>query len=80
MTNETQAPNTQITIEQICAAILATIKTVEVPLEVLLTNYAGKTIAINQDEETKALTFTLADLPPVEVADAADTQETESTE
>ena len=47
MTNETQAPNTQITIEQICAAILATIKTVEVPLEVLLTNYAGKTIAIN---------------------------------
>jgi len=70
MTNETtnqdapatDASNINISIEQICAAIINTIGSVEVPIEKLLNNYGGKSIAVNQDPETKAVTFTLADV------------------
>lgn len=67
--------NVQISVEQICAAILATVGTVEVSLENLIANYAGKTIAVNQNPETKAVTFSLADIP----ADAENVLETEQT-
>jgi hypothetical protein len=77
MTNETnndalentEAPQNQninISIEQICAAILNTLGSVEVSLENLLKQYGGKSIAINQDEETKAVTFSLTDVPEAE--------------
>jgi len=67
--------NVQISVEQICAAILATVGTVEVSLENLIANYAGKTIAVNQNPETKAVTFSLADIP----ADAENVLKTEQT-
>ena len=88
MTNETtevasatsEDSNVNISIEQICAAILATLNTVEVPLESLLTNYSNKVIAINQDEETKAVTFTLndaAELQEMPLVDEVKTGEAE---
>jgi hypothetical protein len=55
--------NVQISVEQILASILTTLGSVEVSLENLIKDYSGKNIAVNQDEETKALTFTLADKP-----------------
>ena len=66
---ETAPQNINISIEQICAAILATSDSVEVPLEYLLADYSGKSIAINQDQETKAVTFSIADAPVAPVAD-----------
>lgn len=69
-TTENQAVNNdvQISVEQICAAILS-IGPVVVPLENLIANYGGKTIAVNQDENTKAVTFALADMPETVSAD-----------
>jgi len=69
-----QDENINISIEQICAAIINTYKTVVVPLESLLKDYSGKNIAVNQDEETKALTFTLADNPPAENSEESSTE------
>lgn len=66
VTTETQAPegeNVQISLEQICASILKTLGSVEVSLQDLISDYSGKSIAVNQNEETKALTFTLVDIP-----------------
>lgn len=72
-----EAPqNINISIEQICAAILATLGSVEVQLQDLLANYQGKSIAINQNEETKAVTFSIADVP-VQVELPTETQEAE---
>jgi hypothetical protein len=67
--------NVQISVEQICAAILATAGSIEVPLENLVANYAGKTISVDQDTETKAVTFALADMP-VEATDVLETENT----
>lgn len=50
-----------ISVEQICAAIINTLTSVSVPLENLVANYGGKSIAVNQDPDTKAVTFTLID-------------------
>lgn len=63
MTEEEKSNNVQISIEQICAAMLSTLGTVEVPLENLIKNYSDKSIAVNQDQDTKSVTFTLADNP-----------------
>ena len=60
-TNNTDANNINISIEQICAAIINTAGSVEIPIENLLQNYGGKSIAVNQDPDTKAVTFSLAD-------------------
>lgn len=54
-------PGIQISVEQILAAILSLGPSV-VPLENLVANYGGKNIAVNQDPETKAVTFELADV------------------
>jgi hypothetical protein len=75
-TNETSSAensNIQISVEQICAAILATVGTVEVSLENLVANYGGKTIAVDQNPDTKSVTFALADTP----ANQEDVLETE---
>jgi len=67
--------NVNISIEQICAAILTTVNSVQVSLEDLIANYSGKSIAVNQDTETKAVTFTLVDNPAKEDESAeADTE------
>jgi len=71
---------TNISIEQICAAILATVNSVEVPLEVLLANYSNKAIAVNQDEDTKAITFSLADAPAAPETPAAEVPAEEDAE
>ena len=60
-TDAATSSNINISIEQICAAIINTVGTVEVPLANLLENYGGKSIAVNQDPDTKAVTFSLAD-------------------
>jgi len=62
-TDALQNNNINISIEQICASIIATLDSVVVPIETLLQSYEGKSIAVNQDPETKAITFTLADAP-----------------
>jgi hypothetical protein len=61
--NDVKDNNVNISIEQICAAILSQISSIEIPLENLIKSYADKVIAVNQDQETKAVTFTLVDAP-----------------
>jgi hypothetical protein len=55
--------NVQITLEQITAAIVATIGTVEVPVSEVLKDYSGKSISITHDDEKNVLLFELVDLP-----------------
>jgi hypothetical protein len=72
-TNATPANNNiNIGIEQICAAILTSLNSVEVQLDALLADYSSKVIAVNQDQDTKAITFSIVDAP---VAPAEDTAE-----
>ena len=59
-------PGIQISVEQILASILS-LGPVTVPLDNLVASYGGKNIAVNQDPDTKAVTFELADV----VLDAA---------
>jgi len=75
-TDALQNNNINISIEQICASIIATLDSVVVPIETLLQSYEGKSIAVNQDPETKAITFTLADVPAPVVAEETE-QESE---
>ena len=53
-------PGVQISVEQILASILS-LGPVAVPLDNLIANYGGKSIAVNQDPDTKVVTFDLAD-------------------
>jgi hypothetical protein len=55
-------PGIQISVEQILASILSSLGTVTVPLDNLVASYGGKNIAVNQDPDTKAVTFELADV------------------
>jgi hypothetical protein len=54
--------NMQITLEQICAAILNKVGKVEMSLEELLNNYSSKSIAVDQDPNSGMLTFELAEV------------------
>ena len=78
MTEETTAPatdqNVKISFEQISAAILATIGDVTIPVENLVANYVGKTIAVNQNPETKDLIFSLVDSPVANTEDAPENE------
>jgi hypothetical protein len=67
-----QDNNTPISIEQICAAIINKIGTIEIELADLITDYSKKSIAVNQDTETRAVTFTLIDTPEVEETPATE--------
>ena len=58
--------NVNLGIEQICAAIISTIGEVSIPLENMLKDYSNKSIAVNQNEDTKELTFNLVDIENVE--------------
>lgn len=76
----TAMPNNdvKISIEQICAAILAKIGSVELDVQLLLANYSNKSIAVTQDQETKAITFTLADAPETtEISEESNTEPAE---
>jgi hypothetical protein len=50
-----------IGVEQILASILETLGSVVVPIETILKNYGEFAVAVDQDEETKALTFRLTE-------------------
>lgn len=69
-TTETQEQNNNInlTIEQILAAIVSTVGTVNVKIEALLANYSNFQIALNQLED-KSVNFTLV---PVQVEEPAE--------
>jgi hypothetical protein len=74
---ETAQPdnNVQISVEQICAAILKTAGAIEVSLDDLVANYSGKTIAVDQNPDTKAVTFSLADTPVQQEEDKQESAE-----
>ena len=55
--------NIPIGIEQICAAILEKLGPVEIEIEYILKDYSGKSISVSQDEDSQAITFTLAEVP-----------------
>jgi hypothetical protein len=55
--------NVNISIEQILAVILKSIGPVKINLEELLNDYSSKMIAVDQDPETKQITFSLSDAP-----------------
>lgn len=69
VTEAPQEENINISLEQITAGIINTYKTVVVPMDNLIADYSGKVIAVNQDPETKVLTFTLVDAPISSEAD-----------
>jgi hypothetical protein len=73
-----QEEGVNISIEQICAAIINTYKTVVVPLDNLVKDYSSKNIAVTQDEETKILTFTLADNPALEDVESEEVESEET--
>jgi hypothetical protein len=50
-----------IGIEQILASILETLEEVVVPIDTILKNYGDFSVAVDQDLETKALTFKLTE-------------------
>jgi hypothetical protein len=59
--------NVQISVEQICAAIVKTLGSVSVTLEDLIANYQDQSISVNQDPDTKVLTFTLVNNADIQV-------------
>jgi len=65
MTEETptRLENVNISIEQILAAVLAKVGSVEMTLQELLSDYSNKNIAVNQNPETQNIIFELADMP-----------------
>lgn len=72
--NTSDNPGVQISVEQILASILS-LGPVSVPLDSLIANYGGKNIAVNQDPDTKVVTFELADVVlPVEEDSSAETE------
>jgi hypothetical protein len=80
MTEEiNQDNNTPISIEQICAAIINKIGTIEIELADLISDYSKKSIAVNQDTDTKAVTFTLIDTPEPQEAPATEATEEDET-
>ena len=56
--------NINISLEQICAAILSSVGSVEVTLEKLTNSYESYSISVTQDEITKAVTFGLVENKP----------------
>jgi len=56
----------RIGIEQIVASILSKFGPTEVTLEQLLEDYSNKSIAVNQDPETKNFIFELTDIEKIE--------------
>jgi hypothetical protein len=66
----TEENNVPIGIEQICAAIIAKYEKIEVTLDQILSDYSNKSIAVNQDPDTKSVTFSLVDNPVLEEVQA----------
>lgn len=58
--------NFNISIEQILAAILNKLGSVELSPEELLDNYSSKSIAVDQDPDSKIIRFELAETPQTE--------------
>lgn len=58
--------NFNISIEQILAAILNKLGSVELSPEELLDNYSSKSIAVDQDPDNKIIRFELTETPQTE--------------
>ena len=61
-----------ISIEQVCAAILADQGSITIPISALFEDFNGRSIALTQNNEDQTLTLSLSekiDLPTVEVVD-----------
>lgn len=58
---EDNLQDTNISIEQIVAAIIAKFDKVEIHISDLLKDYSDKNIAVNQDPETQLITFELVE-------------------
>jgi hypothetical protein len=76
MTEETNQDlnNFNISLEQLLAAIINDAGTITIGLEDLLKDFSGKTIAVTQNEETRAITFEIADAPAVEISVETETE------
>lgn len=61
MSEDNQKKDVPISLEQICAALINKFGPVEMTFAELLSNFNGKAIAIDQDEQNKILTFKLVD-------------------
>jgi len=68
MTEETNdnINNFNISIEQIIAAILNKLGSIELSVEELLDNYSSKSIAVDQNPDSKIIRFELAETPQTE--------------
>jgi hypothetical protein len=53
--------NIPIGVEQICAALIDSMGSIEIPVDSLLKDYSNKSIAVNHDDETNSITLTLVD-------------------
>ena len=63
----------EVSVEQVCAAILSTIgNTVNVPLANIVANYSNHTIKVDQQEDG-SVTFELQELPKLEEEQSANT-------
>jgi hypothetical protein len=58
--------NFNISIEQIIAAILNKLGSIELSVEELLDNYSSKSIAVDQNPDSKIIRFELAETPQTE--------------
>jgi len=56
---ESVEQNVEIGVEQILASILSTVGEVTVDINTILTNFGTYQVGVEQDEETKAITFKL---------------------
>lgn len=57
-----EGQNVNISVDQILAAVLSTVGSVNVKIETLIFNYSTKTIKVDQLED-QSVTFELIDLP-----------------
>ena len=58
-TFESAEQNVEIGVEQILASILSTVGEVTVDINTILTNFGTYQVGVEQNEETKAITFKL---------------------
>ena len=56
---ESVEQNVEIGVEQILASILSTVGEVTVDINTILTNFGTYQVGVEQNEETKAITFKL---------------------
>lgn len=66
MSEQPDLSNVNITLEQILAAILSSMGTIQITLDDMLKDYSDKRIAVNQDPDSNNLYFELVDINQAE--------------